>query len=122
VCTRLSDAAFVVVSEETGLVPAPLSVTPSTLTLRKDSAGQFSPVYWIVASDSGPAPLGEVRAVNAPREFRIEEVGQIGDRRRRYRLTVGEGWNAPERFALELVDPSNGQRCELLLLPGSSDK
>jgi hypothetical protein len=159
VCTRLADAAFVVVSEQPGLVrvapagdlafgdhhgtlelflegsedrvvrvplrvqvPAPLSVTPSTLTLRRDSAGQFSPVYWIVAGESGSAPLGEVQAVNAPREFRIEEVGQIGDRRRRYRLTIEEGWKAPERFSLELVDASNGQRCEVLLLSGSSDK
>jgi hypothetical protein len=84
-------------------------------------AGRFAPVMWILASDSSSGPLGEVSAVNAPPEFRVEAVRRIDDHRRLYRLTIEPGWEGRGRFLLELKDSSSGRRCLLSVLSTSSD-
>ena len=99
-------------------VSPPLSAIPSTLILRENSVGEFRPIHWIVVGHDDSIPLGELIAVDAPPEFRIENVGRIDEHRCRYRLTIEAGWDAPQRSVLTLDDSSTERSCKLLLISG----
>ena len=98
-------------------IAAPLSTVPSTLILRRGDDGRFQPVEWIAMRTSHKSPpLGEISALDAPPELHVEEIDQIDERRKRYRLTVHGAWRAPPRFSLTLQESSSAQRCELTLV------
>lgn len=97
-------------------VPQPLSAVPSTLALNKADRG-YDPAYFVMVGESSSGPLGEVAVVNAPEWCRVEALEQIGSpHRRRYRLVVKEGCQAPQRSSLELKDLLSGHQCKLQVL------
>jgi len=72
-------------------VVEPLSVVPSTVFLRADGAtGEFRPVDLFVVSRGADSQLGHVRVVDAPSGVRIEDLGSVGNARRRVRLFINQ--------------------------------
>jgi len=97
-------------------ITVPLVSVPSSLVIRKDGTGRFRKVHWIVISNNGSAALGDLVALNAPKQFLIEKVSKIGDKRCRYSLVIAPGWEPPNRFTLELEDSASKERCDLVLV------